>query len=112
LRKNSEGPDGAPDLVRRFIGRNAGIYALYRKDRPCYVGLASGLSGRLKAHSRNRHGKSWGHFSIYLVINNNYLRDMKDYFFRSPNRKATRWEANPLARRACCGSRERKSAEN
>lgn len=66
-----------PDIVRRFIGRNAGIYALYRKDRLYYVGLASGLSGRLKAHSRNRHGKSWDHFSIYLVINNDYMRDIE-----------------------------------
>jgi hypothetical protein len=41
------------DIVRDFIGRNAGIYALYRKNRLYYVGLATALRGRLKAHGKD-----------------------------------------------------------
>ncbi len=28
-----------PDIVRQFVGRNAGVYALYRKNKLYYVGL-------------------------------------------------------------------------
>jgi hypothetical protein len=40
------------DIVRQFIGRNTGIYALYRKNRLYYVGLASALRHRLSAHGK------------------------------------------------------------
>ena len=43
-----------PDVVRQFVGRNAGIYALYRKGKLYYVGLATGLRGRLRAHVMER----------------------------------------------------------
>ena len=36
-----------PEIVRQYIGRNAGIYALYKKSRLYYVGLATGLRNRL-----------------------------------------------------------------
>ena len=57
-----------PELVREFIGRNAGIYALYRKGKLYYVGLATALRGRLRAHVKNHHGNSWDSFSIYLTM--------------------------------------------
>ena len=44
-----------PDVVRQFIGGNAGIYALYRRNKLYYVGLAKALRGRLRAHVRDRH---------------------------------------------------------
>ena len=34
-----------PDIVRDLIGRQSGVYALYKKDRLYYVGLARKLSG-------------------------------------------------------------------
>lgn len=66
-----------PEIVREFIGRNAGVYALYRKNRLYYVGLATKLSWRLKVHSRNRHGGSWDRFSIYLTIRDQHLREIE-----------------------------------
>ena len=57
-----------PDVVREFVGRNTGVYALYRKNKLYYVGLASALRHRLTAHGKNRHGKMWDQFSIYLTI--------------------------------------------
>lgn len=69
--------DKHPEIVRQFIGRNAGVYALYRKNRLYYVGLATKLNWRLKAHSKNRHGGSWDRFSIYLTIKDQHLREIE-----------------------------------
>ena len=66
-----------PDVVRQFIGRNAGIYALYRKKKLYYVGLATALRSRLKAHIKNRHGHSWDHFSIYFTNRDDHLREIE-----------------------------------
>jgi Restriction Enzyme Adenine Methylase Associated len=74
-----------PDIVRQFIGRNAGIYALYRKNKLYYVGLATALRGRLKAHVRNRHGTSWDRFSIYLTIKDQHLREIEALLLRIAN---------------------------
>ena len=71
-----------PDVVQHFVGRNAGIYALYRKDKLYYVGLATALRGRLRAHLRNRHRNSWDRFSIYLTIKDQHLREIEALLLR------------------------------
>lgn len=71
-----------PDIVRKFIGGNAGIYALYRKERIYYVGLAHRLSGRLKAHLRDRHKNAWDSFSIYLTINVGHMKEIESLFLQ------------------------------
>jgi len=71
-----------PDVVRDFIGRNAGVYALYRRNRLYYVGLANALRHRLKAHVKNRHGDSWDSFSIYLTIKDQHLREIEALMLR------------------------------
>ncbi|MGY4618580.1 hypothetical protein ACVWZ4_003807 [Bradyrhizobium sp. USDA 4472] len=74
-----------PELVREFIGRNAGIYALYKKGKLYYVGLATALRSRLKAHVKNRHGNSWDRFSIYLTIKDQHLREIEALLLRIAN---------------------------
>jgi len=56
------------DIVRQFIGRNAGIYALYRKNRLYYVGLASALR-----HSplRARQESSWKPVGSFFNLSDN-----------------------------------------
>lgn len=71
-----------PELVREFVGRNAGIYALFRKGKLYYVGLATALRSRLKAHVKNRHGNSWDSFSIYLTIKDQHLREIEALLLR------------------------------
>ena len=71
-----------PDVVPNFIGRNAGIYALYRKNRLYHVGLATALRGRLRAHGKNRHGGNWDSFSIYLTIKDQHLREIEAMMLR------------------------------
>lgn len=70
------------DVVRKFIGRNAGIYALYSRNRLYYVGLASKLSSRLKIHLKDRHGRSWDRFSIYLTIKDQHLKEIESLILR------------------------------
>lgn len=71
-----------PDVVRQFIGRNAGVYALYRKNKLYYVGLATALRGRLRAHVKNRHGGAWDRFSIYLTMRDQHLREIEALLLR------------------------------
>jgi hypothetical protein len=71
-----------PDIVRDFIGRNAGVYALYRGNRLYYVGLATALRHRLKAHLKNRHINSWDSFSVYLTIKDQHLREIEALMLR------------------------------
>jgi hypothetical protein len=74
-----------PDVVKKFIGRNTGIYALYRKEKLYYVGLATALRGRLRAHIKNRHSNSWDRFSIYLTIKDQHLREIEALLLRIAN---------------------------
>jgi Restriction Enzyme Adenine Methylase Associated/Protein of unknown function (DUF2924) len=71
-----------PDIVRDFIGRNAGVYALYRRNRLYYVGLANALRHRLKAHVKNKHSHSWDSFSVYLTIKDQHLREIEALMLR------------------------------
>jgi hypothetical protein len=73
------------DVVREFIGDNPGVYALYKRDKLYYVGLASALRHRLKAHLKNRHADSWDRFSIYLTIKDQHLREIEALLLRIAN---------------------------
>lgn len=65
------------DEITELFGRQHGVYALYKKDRLYYVGLAKNLKGRVKHHLRDRHAKKWDYFSLYLIRNVNYLRELE-----------------------------------
>lgn len=70
------------DIVREFTRGRNGVYALYKKERLYYVGLATSLQGRLKQHLRDRHGESWDRFSVYLTIGNSHLKEMESLLLR------------------------------
>lgn len=70
------------DVIREFVRRRHGIYALYRNDKLYYVGLASNLRTRLKAHLKNRHGESWDRFSVYLTIDDGHIRELESLALR------------------------------
>jgi predicted GIY-YIG superfamily endonuclease len=65
------------DIIKAYVKGKHGIYALFRKGRLYYVGLASDLRNRLKTHLHDRHAGTWDRFSIYLTINNEHLRDLE-----------------------------------
>jgi hypothetical protein len=74
--------DDHPELIRSLVDDRNGIYALYRKDRLYYVGLAKDLRWRLKHHLKDRHADSWDRFSVYLTIGDQHLRELESLAIR------------------------------
>lgn len=70
------------DIVRAFMRRRNGVYALFRKGKLYYVGLASDLRGRLKHHLKGRHGERWDTFSVYLTIGDQHMRELESLILR------------------------------
>ena len=69
-------------MIRQYVRRRSGIYALYRGDRLYYVGLASNLRSRLKGHLRDRHRNLWDRFSVYLTIGNQHMKELESLVLR------------------------------
>jgi Restriction Enzyme Adenine Methylase Associated/GIY-YIG catalytic domain len=65
------------DIIREYVSRRQGVYALYHSDDLYYVGLASDLRSRLKAHLRDKHAGQWDRFSVYLTIGDKHLRELE-----------------------------------
>jgi Restriction Enzyme Adenine Methylase Associated len=70
------------EIVRRYVRRRQGVYALYRRGKLYYVGLASDLRWRLNAHLKDRHGEQWDRFSVYLTIGDKHLRELESLLLR------------------------------
>ena len=66
-----------PQIVRGMIRGRFGVYALYKRGRLHYVGLANNLIGRLKTHLRDRHRGSWDRFSVYLTSDAEHMRELE-----------------------------------
>jgi len=66
-----------PQVAQEMIRRHAGIYALYRKRKLYYVGLASSLMGRLKTHVKDRHRGLWDRFSVYLTTADTDIKEIE-----------------------------------
>ncbi len=69
-------------IIRQYVRQRHGVYALYRRDRLYYVGLASNLRTRLGHHLKDRHGQSWDRFSVYLTIGDSHLRELESLLLR------------------------------
>ena len=70
------------DIIREYVSRRQGVYALYHEEDLYYVGLASDLSSRLKAHLSDKHGGQWDRFSVYLTIGDKHLRELESLILR------------------------------
>ena len=70
------------DIVRRYVRRRQGIYALYRRNKLYYIGLASNLRSRLAHHLRDHHKESWDRFSVYLTIGDSHLKELESLILR------------------------------
>ena len=67
-----------------------GVYALYRGNQLRYVGLASNLRSRLAQHLRDRHAGTWDHFSIYLTVTDEHLRELESLVLRIASPKGNK----------------------
>jgi hypothetical protein len=70
------------DVIRQYVRDRQGVYALYRRGKLYYVGLARNLRMRLAHHLRDRHGDSWDRFSVYLTIGDSHLRELESLILR------------------------------
>ena len=80
---SSEALDKYQDTVRNYVRGRQGIYALYRRNKLYYVGLASNLRNRLKHHLRDRHRGIWDRFSVYLTIGDSHLKELESLILRT-----------------------------
>jgi hypothetical protein len=69
-------------VIREYVKRRHGIYALYRRDRLYYVGLASNLRNRLNHHLKDKHKGRWDRFSVYLTIGDKHLQELESLVLR------------------------------
>ncbi len=70
------------DIIREYVRGRRGLYALYRRGKLQYVGLASDLRSRLRAHLRDRHAQSWDGFSLFLTLGGDSLRELEALLIR------------------------------
>ncbi len=70
------------EVIRAYVRLRHGVYALYKRDKLYYVGLAKDLRWRLKAHLNDRHGESWDRFSVYLTIGDQHLKELESLILR------------------------------
>jgi len=65
------------DLFQQYVSHRQGVYALYRRDKLYYVGLASNLKWRLYQHLNDHHRSSWDRFSVYFTIGDKHLKELE-----------------------------------
>lgn len=70
------------DILKVYIRRRHGIYALYRKGTLYYVGLASNLRSRLTRHLKDKHKHSWDRFSVYLTLSDSHKKELESLVLR------------------------------
>ena len=69
-------------LISGYVKGRKGVYALYNGDKLYYVGLASNMKNRLKAHLNDRHKGKWDKFSVYLAHDDEHLRELEALVIR------------------------------
>src|ERR1035437_7841317 len=71
------------EIIRNYVRGREGIYALYKRDKLYYVGLARNLRTRLKQHLNDRHGKKWDRFSVYLTVGgDSHIKELESLALR------------------------------
>lgn len=71
-----------PKQITDLVGRQHGVYALYKGDRLYYVGLASNLRNRIKNHLNDKHAGKWDKFSLYLVRESDHIKEIESILIR------------------------------
>ncbi len=69
-------------VITGLIRGNQGIYALYKKDKLYYIGLASNLKNRIKHHLNDKHKNYWTHFSLYIISKQEHIKEFESVILR------------------------------
>lgn len=78
------------NIIKKYVRHRHGVYALYRKNKLYYVGLASNLRSRLRHHLRDRHANVWDSFSVYLTVGGEHLHELEALLLRIIDRKGNK----------------------
>ena len=74
------------EQVKNLFLKKAGVYILYRDDKPYYIGQARNLFKRLVGYARNpnnSHFNFWNHFTAFVVSEPKYLDDIEAILIRA-----------------------------
>ncbi|MHB1048748.1 MAG: restriction system modified-DNA reader domain-containing protein [Bacteroidota bacterium] len=63
--------------ITKLVGKHHGVYALYKKNKLYYVGLAIDLHRRVKYHLIDNHSGKWDRFSLYLINDVEHLKELE-----------------------------------
>ncbi len=63
--------------LTELIRGNFGVYALYKRNKLYYVGLATNFKRRLKDHLTDRHQKKWDRFSLYTIRKQGHVKEIE-----------------------------------
>ncbi len=74
--------DDFSSVITDLIKGHQGIYALFKKDRLYYVGLARDLKGRINSHKKDRHQNKWTHFSLYIIRKEGHIKEIESLVLR------------------------------
>jgi hypothetical protein len=69
-------------LITEMIKGQYGVYALYRREKLYYVGLATNLRSRIDQQLKDRHRGKWTHFSLYILRKTDHLREIETPLLR------------------------------
>ena len=70
------------EIIRGYVRDRQGVYALYRRRKLYYVGLARNLRSSLNSHLKDHHAESWDTFSIYLTIGETHLKELESLILK------------------------------
>ena len=69
--------DSNHEAITKLAAKQHGVYALYKKNRLYYVGLAKDLRNRVKYHLKDKHAKKWDTFSLFLIHKAEHLKELE-----------------------------------
>lgn len=81
-------------ILKEYVKGRHGVYALFRKGKLYYVGLASNLRNRLKTHLKDRHAQTWDSFSVYLTIKDEHLHELETLILKIASPKGNKISGN------------------
>ena len=71
-----------PEVLTSLVGKQHGVYALYKKERLYYCGLATNIRARINQHLKDRHAGKWDRFSLYLIHKADHIKELESLILR------------------------------
>ena len=69
------------EITKMILG-NFGVYALYKRNKLYYIGLATNFKQRLTQHLRDRHSRKWDTFNLYIIRKQDHIREIEALLLR------------------------------